>query len=526
MELCDLPAYKIARLVRSKEASALEVVDSFISRVKQLDGVPLYKNSIIQEAKTDINSNEKIHAFISLTEENARTDAKRIDEQISKGEDPGPLTGVPYAVNDNFCTESAVTTAGSRALINYIPPYTATVITHLNKSGAVMLGKTNIDEFGIGLSTESSAFYPTRNPWKNKRTPGGSSGGSAAAVAARECAFSLGSDSDGSIRQPASFCGVVGLRPTYGRVSRYGLISANSSIECPGPLARNITDLALALGAIAGPDSKDLTTANAPVPDYLKFLGRGCANLKIGISEDYLKVRYLESSYQKYREEPVNRDVRTRFDEAVKVLEDSGAKIIRGINLPHSVYGIPIHLLKSAIEGGSNLQRYDGVKFGKSFSTNLSNLDDIYHQNRGEGFGLYAKLKTLLGAYLSLEPNKEKYFIRAKTLQALIREDFERAFERIDLILTPTTPSLPFKLIEFEGDLLLLQKSSYFTIAPSLAGLPAISFPAGFSEEGMPIGLQLIGRKFQEELMLQAVCRYEIATENESWRRIAPSLLG
>jgi len=525
MTLADLPAYEIASRIRNRELSAVEVLDAALARVAAVDGMP---GRIDGDPNAEPN---KVHAFITLTEERAREQARRVDEKIAAGEDPGPLAGVPFTVKDIFCVEDTPSTAASKILSNFISPYTATPVLRMEAAGAVMLGKTNLDEFTYGSSTESSAFQPaTRNPWDPSRVPGGSSGGSAAAVAAGEGALSLGTDTGGSIRQPASFCGVVGLKPTYGRVSRYGLIAFGSSLDCPGPMARTVKDAALMLQVIAGEDARDATAAKMPVPNYLEALEEGVRGLRIGLSPDYFKIVRYDPETGELMEQRVSKDIRETVYRSAEILAKMGAEIIEEVPMPHTRYGIPVYFVISRVEAASNLLRFDGVKYGYRSSQPAATLQEMYRKTRGEGFGVQPKLRTLMGLYVSAAQYSQQYYVRALKVRSLLRADFETIFDkegayRLDALLTPTAPTTAFPVGGVYGDSLLMQYADQFTVAANHAGIPGLSLPGGFDEEGLPIGIQLLGADFSESLLLRIGRAFEMATEEAPWRTKKPNVL-
>ena len=525
MTLADLSAYEIASMVRSREISAMEALEAALERVAAVDGRP---GSIGGDPAAEP---EKVHALITLTEARAREQAKRVDEKIAAGEDPGLLAGVPTTVKDIFCVEDTPSTAASKILANFISPYTATPVQRLEAAGAVILGKTNLDEFTYGSSTESSAFQPsTRNPWDPSRVPGGSSGGSAAAVAAGEGALSLGTDTGGSIRQPSSFCGVVGLKPTYGRVSRYGLIAFGSSLDAPGPMARTVKDAAMMLQAIAGEDIHDATAAKVPVPNYLASLEEGIRGMRIGISPDYFKIVHYDAQTGALEEHSVPEVIRKTLLRSAETLAKMGAEIIEDVPMPHTRYGIPVYFVISRVEAASNLLRYDGVKYGYRASAEAAALQDLYRKTRGEGFGVQPKLRTLMGIYVGAAQYNKQYYARALKVRSLIRQDFETIFDpkggyRLDALLTPTTPTTAFPVGGVYGDSLLMQYADQFTVAANHAGTPGLSLPAGFDEEGLPIGIQLLGADFSEEILFRIGRAFEMATESEPWRAKKPKVL-
>ncbi|HEX9675738.1 MAG TPA: amidase family protein [Anaerolineales bacterium] len=522
--LCDLPAHRIVAGVKRGDFSAAEVLESTLARIEAVEGRP---PGLGGEPANGIG----VQAFISLTPERARAQAQAVDRALSRGEDPGPLAGVPLAVKDIFCLAGTPSTAGSRILHNFVAPYSATPAARLEGAGAVTVGKTNLDEFTFGSSNESSAFQPSpRNPWDPKRVPGGSSGGSAAALAAGMAALSLGTDTAGSIRQPAAFCGVVGLKPTYGRVSRYGLIAFASSIDCPGPMARNVTDAALMLGCIAGPDAFDATSAQLPVPDYAAGLEGDLRGLRIGLSPDYARLKFPDPASGELREQPIAAEAQAAVEQAAQALAAAGAEIIQGVPMPNTQYGVPAYFVISRVEAASNLHRYDGVKYGYRFDGEVADLLELYRKSRGRGFGPQPKLRILMGMYVSGAQYEKRYYERALRVRTLIRQDFQRAFDpagahRVDCLLTATTPSPAFELGAVYGDSVLMQYADLLTVPADHAGVPAISLPAGLDRSGMPLGLQLQGPDFSEALLLRVGRSFELATAEESWRSVRPPIL-
>lgn len=527
MELCDLPAVRLAEMVRGREVSALEVLESTLERIQQVDGRPgqLEASGLTEADKS------RVHAFITQTAERAREQAKVVDRRLAAGEDPGPLSGVPFTVKDIFTVKDTPSTAASRILANFVAPYSATPVVRMERAGAVLLGKVNLDEFTYGSSNESSAFQPSpRNPWDTSRVPGGSSGGSAAAVAAGEGALSLGTDTAGSIRQPAAFCGVVGVKPTYGRVSRYGLIAFGSSLDCPGPLARNVEDAALMLNVIAGADPRDNTSVTVSVPDYRAELEAGVRGLRIGLSPDYDRITFLDAASGELHERPVRPEIQAQVQRAAELLSALGAEIVEDVPMPHTKYGIPAYFVISRVEAASNLHRYDGVKYGYRTPANVEDLREMYRRSRGEGFGLQPKLRILMGMYVSAAQYSEQYYVRALRVRSLIRRDFERVFDpqgktRLHALLTPTTPTTAFAMDEVYGDSVLMQYADELTVPANHAGIPGLSLPAGLDEAGLPIGIQLLGPDFSEALLLRIGRAYEQATAADAWRTRRPQVL-
>ncbi len=482
MEIYELTAKELGERIKKKEISSEEVVGAFHRRILIDDiGPPI------------------IHSFITLALEEAIKQAKIVDEKIRKNEPVGELAGIPIAIKDNLCIQGIRTTCGSKILENYFAPYDATVIRKLKKADAIFLGKTNMDEFAMGSSTETSYFGVTRNPENPEFIPGGSSGGSAAAVAAKEVPFALGSDTGGSIRQPASCCGIVGLKPTYGRVSRYGLVAFASSLDQIGPLAKNVYDCALLLKIISGYDEKDSTSADLPVPDYLKELGKSeqIKGLKIGLPKEYF-ITGIEPEVEK------------AVKEAAKVLEKLGAEIIE-ISLPHTEYAVATYYLIAPSEASANLARYDGVRYGyrSTFNVQRSTLEEVYEKTRGEGFGQEVKRRIMLGTYALSAGYYDAYYLKALKVRTLIKKDFDEAFKKVEVILTPTAPTPAFKLGEKLDDPLKMYLSDIFTISANLAGIPGISVPCGYSKDNLPIGLQISGKSFAEETVLKVAYLYE-----------------
>jgi aspartyl-tRNA(Asn)/glutamyl-tRNA(Gln) amidotransferase subunit A len=527
MELSDLPAHVIAENIRLKKISASEVLASAYQRIQLVDGRP----GCLDPGEITDDDRAKVHAFISITRERARLQAAEIDRKAAAGEALGPLAGVPVAVKDNFCTRGSLSTAGSRILANFVSPYTATPVERMEQAGALILGKVNLDEFTFGSSNESSAFQPApRNPWDTSRVPGGSSGGSAAAVAAGECALSLGTDTAGSIRQPAAFCGVVGMKPTYGRVSRYGLIAFGSSLDCPGPVARTITDAALMLQVIAGADPHDATAAAVPVPDYLAEIKRDIKGLRIGLSPDYFQISYFETDSGELRQEPLPQEMKDVVLRAAGRLAERGADIVEDVPMPHTRYGIPAYFVISRVEAASNLHRYDGVKYGYRTSDLVTDLPELYRKTRAQGFGLQPKLRILMGMYVSAAQYSEQYYVRALRVRTLIRQDFDQVFDpqgkyRLHALLTPTTPTSAFPIGDVYGDSVLMQYADQLTVPANHAGVPGISLPAGFDSADLPIGIQLLGPDFSEANLLRIGHAYELATAGDSWRSLRPKIL-
>ena len=448
---------------------------------------------LCEAALKEIDARDRdVKAFLSVDAEKVRSQAKKLGESTDSRS--LSLAGVPIAIKDNMCIEGTHTTCGSKILGTYHPPYTATVVERLQSAGAMVIGKTNLDEFAMGSSTENSAFGPTRNPWDISRAPGGSSGGSAAAVAAGMAAAALGSDTGGSIRQPASFCGVVGMKPTYGRVSRYGLVAFASSLDQIGPFTRSVEDMGLVLNVICGKDARDATSASQPVPDFTQGLSAGVKGMRIGVPFSFLG-------------EHIDASVRACFDGLVESLKREGATITE-IDLPHARHGLAAYYIIANAEASANLARFDGIRYGHR-SARAKSLDDVYMQTREEGFGREVKRRVLLGTYVLSAGYYDAYYRRAQQVRTLIIRDFASAYEKCDVVLLPTAPTPAFKLGEKTEDPILMYLNDIFTIPVNLAGLPGISVPCGLSPAGLPIGAQLIGRAFDETTLLRAAAGIE-----------------
>ena len=459
------------------EVSARELTDQHLSRIEAVE--------------------PSINAYTEVTAERARADADRIDAARAAGEDLPPLAGVPLAIKDNLCTKGVRTTCSSRMLETFVPPYEATVTSRLWGAGAVLLGKTNLDEFAMGSSTETSVFGPSRNPWNTEKVPGGSSGGSAAAVAAGECVGSLGSDTGGSIRQPAAFCGVVGLKPTYGRVSRYGLVAFASSLDQVGPFATNVADAAELLQVIAGEDPRDSTCLKAPVPDYTAALQQPVAGLKVGIVRECFEAEGLDP------------EVKASVMAAAAQLEALGCELV-DVSCPRFNDGIATYYVIAPSEASANLARYDGVKYGYR-AADAASLAEMTSRSRAEGFGDEVKRRILIGTYALSAGYVDAYYKKAQQVRTLIRRDFDRAFGAVDVLLTPTSPTTAFGFGAHSEDPLAMYLADLLTIPANMAGLPAISLPCGFDGAGLPIGVQLITGVLQEERLLQVAWHYEQA---------------
>jgi aspartyl-tRNA(Asn)/glutamyl-tRNA(Gln) amidotransferase subunit A len=528
MNIPDLPAFEISDLVRTRQISAEEVLNKTLERIRQVDGRPGQVDAPEAVSKEDFGS---IHAFTLVTEEYARKQAQEIDQKIKDGKNPGPLAGVPFSAKDIFTVKGIHSTAGSKILSNYVAPYSATVVERMAEAGAVMVGKVNLDEFTYGSSSESSAFKPVpRNPWDTSRVVGGSSGGSAAAVAAGESAISLGTDTGGSIRHPASFCGTVGLKPTYGRVSRYGLIAFGSSLDCPGPLTRTVTDAAITLQTIAGEDPRDSTAAVVPVPDYLAEMEKDIRGMRIGLSEEFFRVTFFDADTMELVENPIDDQIREAIYSTAGYLAQLGADIVEGVPLPHTKYGVPTYFVISRVEASSNLLRYDGVKYGYRTNETFEDLRELYRKTRGEAFGVEPKLRMLMGIYLSAAQFDKGYYQRALRARALIRKDFEEIFDprgkyKLDALLTPTAPSTAFSIGSVYGDSVLMQYSDQLTATTNHAGIPGLSIPVGFDSDNLPIGAQFLGPDYSEGVLLRLGRAFELVTEQDEWRLRRPPLL-
>lgn len=471
-----MTAKLLARQIASGETTALAVCEAHLDRIKAIE--------------------PKLSAFNTVTAERALDRARALDAQQKAGAALGPLHGVPIAIKDNMCTAGVPTTASSRILRGFVPPYSATVVTRLEAAGAVMMGKTNLDEFAMGSSTENSALGPTRNPWGLDRTPGGSSGGSAAAVAGGMVPLALGSDTGGSIRQPAALCGIVGLKPTYGRVSRYGLMAFASSLDQIGPLTRTVADAALAFQVIGGHDAHDATSSTAAMPDLLASLTGDIKGLRVGVPRAFLG-------------EGVDAPVLAAFNAAMGALADRGATLV-DIELPHAGYGIPVYYLIATAEASSNLARYDGVRYGHRTAIEKDDtLLQMYERSRDEGFGAEVKRRIMLGTYVLSAGYYDAYYLKAQQVRTLLRQDYDRVFEAVDVVATPTTPTPAFKLGEKTSDPIQMYLNDIFTVSANLTGLPAISVPCGFSADRLPIGFQLTARMFDETTLLRAADAYQ-----------------
>ncbi len=492
MSVLDLTAAEITAKIKSKEISAAEVAKAFLDKTKR--------------------ENPKVLAFLKIHEDDFLKSAIAVDAKIQNQQPVGRLAGVPIAIKDNMHVEGWETTCASKILTGFKATYDATVTQKLKAQDALLLGKTNLDEFAMGSSTENSSFFTTRNPYDTSRVPGGSSGGSAAAVAARFTPVSLGSDTGGSIRQPASFCGVVGLKPTYGRVSRFGLVAFASSLDQIGPFTRDALDMANMMQTISGLDPMDSTSSDQPVPDYAASLNKGVKGMTLGVPKEYF-AKGLDAT------------VKEKVMAAVKVYEDAGAKVT-DISLPHMDYAIEVYYILAPSEASANLARFDGVRYGHR-TKNPANLLELYEKSRAEGFGTEVKRRIMLGTYALSSGYYDAYYLKAQKVRTLICQDFENAFKKVDAIITPTAPSTAFKVGEKSSDPLEMYLSDIYTISCNLAGIPGISVPCGFSNVGathaspLPIGFQILGRPFDEERLLQMTAFYQSQT---SWHKENPVL--
>jgi aspartyl-tRNA(Asn)/glutamyl-tRNA(Gln) amidotransferase subunit A len=488
-ELPELTAHELSDLLRSKAVSAREILSAFWSRLEEVE--------------------PDLHSFVLPCRETAQQQAAAVDERRARGEPLPPLAGVPLALKDIFCTRGIETTCCSRILKGFVPPYDAHVVERCRANGLLFLGKTNMDEFAMGSSTENSAVGVTRNPWDLDRVPGGSSGGSAAAVTAGQAVVALGTDTGGSIRQPASFCGIVGLKPTYGRVSRYGVIAFASSLDQVGSLTRDVRDCALMLNLLAGRDPRDATSIDRPVPDYTAALSGSAKGLRVGLVREFME----------YQGSGVDEEVEAAVRAAVDRLRELGAETGE-VSLPHLDYSIPVYYIIAPAEASSNLARYDGVQYGYR-SPGTTDIIDMYRKTRDEGFGPEVKRRIMLGTYALSAGYYDAYYLKASQVRTLIRRDFDRAFERFDVLVGPTSPTVAFRLGEKTEDPVAMYLSDVCTIPVNLAGLPGMSLPCGFSSDGLPIGLQLVGPPFGEETMLRAAYAFEQST-GYHLRRLRP----
>ena len=475
MNLNNITADKLVALYKNKDLSVTEVIRSTYEKVERID--------------------KEIRAFISLCPERALEEARRVDAKIASGEPLEPLAGVPVAIKDNMVIRDIPTTCGSRILENYVPPYTATAVERLRGAGAIVIGKTNMDEFAMGSSTENSGFFVTRNPVNPERVPGGSSGGSAASVAAGTSLIALGSDTGGSIRTPASFCGVVGIKPTYGRVSRYGLVAFASSLDQIGPFSKTVRESAQVLESICGFDHFDSTSADVSVDEFVKNLDGSIKGTTIGVPKEYFVPG-------------MDQEVKAKIEAGIRLYESLGCEI-HEISLPHTEYAVATYYLIATAEASSNLARYDGVRYGLRDAA--ASLQEMYRKTRHHGFGKEVKRRILLGTYALSAGYYDAYYLKALKVRTLMLQDFQKAFDRVDVILTPTAPTVAFRIGEKTADPLSMYLADIFTITCNLAGLPGISIPCGNNSEGLPVGLQLMANHFQESLLLRVAHHFEKA---------------
>ncbi len=468
MELAFKNIGELSRILKRRQLSSQEITGAFLERIQR--------------------DERGVNAFITVTAELALKQAKLADKALRSGIEVHPLLGVPIAIKDNICTRGIRTTCGSRILGNYIPPYDASVTKRLRKAITIFLGKTNLDEFGMGSSTENSAFGPTRNPVNLEYVAGGSSGGSAAAVAAGYALVGIGTDTGGSIRLPASFCGIVGMKPTYGRISRYGIVAYASSLDQVGCLTRSVEDCALVMETLCGHDSRDSTSVPMPAPRLVQELGKGIRGVRVGVPREYFV-------------EGLDRKVEKLVSSSISALTDSGA-VVKSISLPHTPFAVACYYIIATAEASSNLARYDGVKYGFRANRNISDLNSLYERTRSMGFGREVKRRIMLGTYVLSAGYYEAYYNKAQKVRALLKEDFVQAFSQVDCIITPVSPTPPFKIGERSQDPLAMYLADVYTVAVNLAGLPALAVPCGLVE-GLPVGLQIIGRPFDEETVLR-----------------------
>ena len=478
-QLYELTAHELHEKLKTREITSAELTQSVFNRIDAVEG--------------------QIEGYITLTRETALQQAEIADAGFQRGDEMPPLAGIPIAVKDVICTKGVLTTCGSKILGNFVPPYDATVITELHRQGSVVIGKTNMDEFAMGSSTENSAYHITRNPWDLETIPGGSSGGSAAVVAADEAICSLGSDTGGSIRQPAALCGVVGMKPTYGRVSRFGLVAFASSLDQIGPFTKDVTDCALMLNAICGHDPMDSTSVNLPTPDYTEYLTNDIEGLKIGVPQEYFV-------------EGMDTEVQEIVHTSVQALKECGASI-EEISLPHTEYAIATYYIIAPAEASANLARYDGVRYGYR-AEDAEELIDMYKKTRSRGFGEEVKRRIMLGTYALSSGYYDAYYLKGQKARTLIKSDFDRAFETVDAIVTPTSPTPAFKVGERTADPLQMYLSDVLTTPSSLAGLPGISVPCGLTKGGLPIGLQILAAPFEEGKVLNVAHTFEQRTNH------------
>ena len=485
MKVHDLTIHELRHKLRRGELTSTQLTQALFDRIEDTDG--------------------KIGSYLTVCRDRGMTEAQAADERLAHGDASSPLLGIPLALKDVLLTEGVPTTCASRILQGFTPPFDATAVRRLRETGAVLLGKTNMDEFAMGSSTENSGFSVTRNPWDPDRVPGGSSGGSAAAVAAGQCIAALGTDTGGSIRQPAAFCGVVGLKPTYGRVSRFGVVAYASSLDQVGPIARDVSDCALVLQAIAGHDPADSTSVDAPVPGYASELSRGASGLRVGVPKEYFTAG-------------IQPEVEQAVRQGVREIEKAGAAVVE-VSLPRTGYAVAAYYVIATAEASSNLARYDGMRYGPR--AQAEDLTSTYTKSRSQGFGPEVKRRIMLGAYVLSAGYYDAYYLKAQKARTLVRQDFESALRQCDAIVAPTTPTTAFRIEEMTEDPLRMYLSDVFTVPANLAGLPALSLPCGFDRTGLPIGMQIIGRPFEEATVLRLGHAFEQATD---WHRRRPEI--
>jgi len=486
MDISKITIKEASSLIKNKELSPVELTKAFIERIETLD--------------------KNLNTYITVLADSAIISAENAEKDIMNGNYSGPLHGVPIGLKDIFVMKDVAATCGSRMLENFISPYDATVTSRIKKAGAVILGKNNMDEFAMGSSNETSFFGPVKNPWNMGKVPGGSSGGSASATAAGLCTASLGTDTGGSIRQPAALCGVTGLKPTYGRVSRYGMIAFASSLDQAGPLTKSVEDAAIILNIISGKDDYDSTSVDVEVPDFTKNLNGDIKGMKIGIPKEYFV-------------EGMDKDVENSVNKAIKDIESLGAEIIE-ISLPHTKYAISTYYIIAPCEASSNLARYDGVRYGYR-TPDADNLRDLFFKSRSEGFGEEVKRRIMLGTYALSSGYYDAYYLKSQKVRTLIREDFKNAWEAVDVIVAPTTPETAFNIDEKTDDPIKMYLSDVLTIPCNIAGIPGLSTPCGFSSDNLPIGLQVLGKAFDEESILRVAHAYE---KINNWNLKTPDL--
>ncbi len=486
MELCKLKAHELIDKLKKREISSYQLTESIFDRIEKVE--------------------DKVHSFVTINKEQALKDAQRVDKKIASGDAKGLLAGIPIAIKDNMCMKGIRTTCSSKILENFISPYDATVIKKLREDDVIFIGKTNMDEFAMGSSCETSFFGATRNPWNLETIPGGSSGGSAAAVASDETILAIGSDTGGSIRQPASCCGIVGLKPTYGLISRFGLVAFASSLDQIGPLTKDVEDAALLMNVLAGYDRNDSTSVNYPIRDYRNSLLNDIKGIKIGVPKEFFITGLDE-------------EIELHIKKAMKQLETLGATLVE-ISLPHTEYGVAVYYIIAPSEASANLARYDGVKYGYR-SNKAKDLLETYQKTRSEGFGQEVKRRIMLGTYALSSGYYDAYYLKAQKVRTLIKKDFGSAFEKVDVLLTPTAPTAAFKIGERTDDPLQMYLSDIFTITANLAGIPGLSLPCGFTKDELPIGLQILGKHFSEEIIFRVAYTYE---QNTEWHKRKPSI--